>query len=120
MWKDLQDLFVGTTSKLRIYASSLNLNFIGFIPIRVRLDMAMHRNILGIDSKGKPQKGLTPAETLPGVIQSMGIHCFPFVRETSYYVNASFHRLPVGLYRPKIDAAKDFDAVVAAVIELLF
>lgn len=94
--------------------------FIGFIPIRVRLDMAMHRNILGIDSKGNPKKGMTPEETLPGVIQSMGIHCFPFVRETSYYVNASFHRLPVGLYRPRIDAARDFDPVVNAVIELLF
>jgi chromosome partitioning protein len=93
--------------------------FIGFIPIRVRLDMAMHRNILGIDSKGNPQKEITSAETLPGVIQGMGIHCFPFVRETSYYVNASFHRLPVGLYRPKIDAARDFDPVVDAVIKLL-
>jgi chromosome partitioning protein len=91
--------------------------FLGFIPIRVRLDMAMHRNILGIDNKGKPQPDLEVSETLPGVLERMGIRCFPYVKESSFYMNASFQRLPVGLYRPNISAAQDFDAVVQAVVD---
>jgi chromosome partitioning protein len=91
--------------------------FIGFLPMRVRLDMAMHRNILGLDNKGKARTDLDRAETLPGVIEGMGIQCFPYVKESSFYINASFSRLPVGLYRPKADAVQDFDAVIASVIK---
>jgi chromosome partitioning protein len=93
--------------------------FLGFLPMRVKLDAAMHRNILGITDKGQPRADIPREETLPGVIESMGIRCFPLVRESMFYVNASYHRVPLGIFRPNLEAAKDFDPVVEAVISEL-
>jgi chromosome partitioning protein len=90
--------------------------FLGFLPMRVKLDAAMHRNVLGITEKGVLRTDMARAETLPGVIESMGIRCFPPIRESMFYVNASYHRLPLGLFRPNSESAKDFDPVIQAVI----
>jgi chromosome partitioning protein len=55
----------------------------------------------------------------PATLEPMGIHCFPAIRQSNYYLNASLERLPLQLYRPGCDAIKDFDPITAKIVELL-
>ncbi|MDV2997006.1 MAG: hypothetical protein N4J56_006711 [Chroococcidiopsis sp. SAG 2025] len=89
---------------------------LGFVPTRVDLGKATHRNILGIDEKGSKRQEIDPTETLPGQIEGLGIHCFPYVRESNYFLSASGAGLPVHLYRPGCEASKSFDPIVTKLV----
>jgi chromosome partitioning protein len=93
---------------------------LGFVPTRVDLyDVGAHRDILGLDKKGKLRTDIDPEKTLPYLIEQMGIHCFPFIRESNYYLKASGSGLPLNLYRPGCDAAEDFKPIVSSLIKLM-
>jgi chromosome partitioning protein len=93
--------------------------FLGFVPARVNFDAAIHRNLLGLTKAGKPNERIDPAETLTYQIQQIGIHCFPPIRESNYYLWACGAGLPLHLYRPGNEFVKDFDPIVAKVVQLL-
>lgn len=92
---------------------------LGFVPTRVDLDKSTHRNILGVDAKGKERTDIPPDETLPGIIKAMGIRCFPSIKESSWFLSASGAGLPVHLYRPKCEASKAFSPITAAIIQAM-
>jgi chromosome partitioning protein len=93
---------------------------LGFVPNRVDwAETAMHRNFLGLNKQGKLRIDIDLSNTLPVLIEEMGIHCFPAIRQSNYYLNASLERLPLQLYRPGCDAAKDFDPITNKIVELL-
>ncbi|BAY73404.1 cobyrinic acid a,c-diamide synthase (plasmid) [Trichormus variabilis NIES-23] len=93
---------------------------LGFVPTRVDLyDVGAHRDILGLDKKGKLRTDIDPEKTLPYLIEQMGIHCFPFIRESNYYLKASGSGLPLNLYRPGCDAVEDFKPIVSSLIKLM-
>lgn len=93
---------------------------LGFVPTRVDwAETAMHRNFLGLNKQGKLRTDIDLGDTLPVLIEEMGIHCFPAIRQSNYYLNASLERLPLQLYRPGCDAAKDFDPITDKIVELL-
>ncbi|MDF5729838.1 MAG: ParA family protein [Rhizonema sp. PD38] len=93
---------------------------LGFVPTRVDLyDVGAHRDILGLDKKGKQRTDIDPAKTLPFLIQQMGIQCFPYIRESNYHIKASGAGLPLHLYRPGYDANEDFNPIVNRLIKLM-
>jgi chromosome partitioning protein len=93
---------------------------LGFVPNRVNwAETAMHRNFLGLNKQGKLRTDIDLNDTLPVLIKEMGIHCFPAIRQSNYYLNASLERLPLQLYRPNCDATNDFDPITDKIIELL-
>lgn len=92
---------------------------LGFVPTRVDLKKAPHRNILGINEQGKAKKDGDSSETLPGLLQEMGINCFPYIKESSFYLSASGVGLPLHLYRPGIEATKNFDPIAVELIKLM-
>jgi chromosome partitioning protein len=92
---------------------------IGFVPTRVDFKKSTHRRILGTDEKGATLKGVDLGDTLPVLIQEAGVHCFPVVRDSNYYLTATTARLPLPLFRPNIPAAQDFDPIVKVIIELV-
>ena len=93
---------------------------LGFVPTRVDLhEIAAHRNILGLDKEGKPRTDIDLSETLPVHIQEMGIHCFPHIKKSNFYLSASGAGLPLHLYRPKCAALKDLNPIVKQVIKLM-
>ena len=92
---------------------------IGFVPTRVDPKKATHRKILGIDEKGVALEGVDVSDTLPALIQEAGIHCFPIVRDSNYYLTATSARLPLPLFRPNAPGAQDYDPIVEAVINLI-
>ena len=92
---------------------------IGFVPTRVDPKKATHRKILGIDEKGVALEGVDVSDTLPALIQEAGIHCFPIVRDSNYYLTATSARLPLPLFRPNAPGAQDYDPIVEAVIDLI-
>jgi chromosome partitioning protein len=93
---------------------------LGFVPTRVDLSgIATHRNILGLDKKGKMRSDIPPEETLPFQIQNLGITCFPYIRESNYYLQASGAGLPLHLYRPGYDYSKDFEPIANQLVKLM-
>ena len=93
---------------------------LGFVPNRVDwAETSMHRNFLGLNKQGKLRTDIDLSDTLPVLIEEMGIHCFPAIRQSNYYLNASLERLPLQLYRPGCDAARDFDPITDKIVELL-
>ena len=93
---------------------------LGFVPNRVDwAETAMHRNFLGLNKQGKLRTDIDLSDTLPVLIEEMGIHCFPAIRQSNYYLNASLERLPLQLYRPGCEAVKDFDPITNKIVELL-
>jgi chromosome partitioning protein len=92
---------------------------LGFVPTRVELNKATHRNILGLDEKGNLKKDIDLSETLPVLIQQMGINCFPHIKESNFFLSASGVGLPVHLYRPGCEASKHFDPIVTKIIQLM-
>lgn len=92
----------------------------GFVPTRVDLyEVGTHRDILGLDKKGNLRKDIDTSDTLPALIEQMGIQCFPYIRESNYYIKACGAGLPIHLYRPGSNAAKDFDPIVNALVKLI-
>lgn len=92
---------------------------LGFVPTRVELNKATHRNILGLDEKGLLKKGTDLSETLPVLIEEMGIECFPYIKESNFYLSASGAGLPVHLYRPSSEACKRFAPIVDKLVKLM-
>jgi chromosome partitioning protein len=92
---------------------------LGFIPTRIEYQRATHRNLMGVDSKGQVRTDLAEPKTLPAVIQKFGIYCFPMVRDSNNYLNATRERKPVGVYRPGSDAARDYEPIVERIVEIL-
>ncbi len=96
---------------------------IGFVPTRVDPKKATHRKILGVDEKGVPlntdDANVDVSDTLPALIQEAGIHCFPIVRDSNYYLTATSARLPLPLFRPNAPGAQDYESIIDAVIDLI-
>jgi chromosome partitioning protein len=93
-------------------------SILGFVPMRVDyLNSGIHRDVLGIDKEGKVKKDIDQSETLPGLLKSLDIHCFPYVRESKNYLRACTEGLPLPLYRPGVPSAADFKSIVDAILE---
>ncbi|MBD2328036.1 ParA family protein [Alkalinema sp. FACHB-956] len=95
-------------------------DILGFVPMRVDyMNSGTHRDVLGVDRKGQTQSNIDVATTLPGLLDSVGIHCFPPVKESKNYLRACVDGLPLPLYRPGLPAAQDFDPIIDRIIQLL-
>ncbi len=92
--------------------------FLGFVPSRVDLNEGIHRNLLGLTQKGEINSKIDPVETLPYQIQQMNVHCFPRIRESSYYLQASGAGLPLNLYRPGFKFYEDYNPIIESLIHL--
>ncbi len=92
---------------------------LGFVPSRVNLNLADHRNLMGVDRKGNRNTDLEPANTIPGQLEELGIQCFPMIRESGYFLSASGTGLPIHIYRPGDKATKSFDPIANELIKLL-
>jgi chromosome partitioning protein len=92
---------------------------LGFVPTRVDLSKSTHRNILGVDAKGKVRTDLGAEDTLPAIIEAMGIQCFPIVKESSWFLSASGAGLPVHLYRKGCEASKPFRSITDSIIKAM-
>jgi chromosome partitioning protein len=78
---------------------------LGFVPSQVNVKkVAAHRNI---------------GEEIPNQLQEIGISCFPPIRESNQFINASGVGLPVHLFAPACEAIKDFDPIVNKIISLM-
>lgn len=114
---DLLDWYYHKVDELRLRPKPA---LLGFVPTRVDLyEVGTHRDILGLDKKGLGRKDINKSETLPAIIQQMGIHCFPYLRESNYYLKACGAGLPLHLYRPGCEVYKDFDPIVKQLIKLM-
>ena len=49
----------------------------------------------------------------------MNIHCFPFIRNSAEFVNASAAGLPLHLYRPGHPAVNDFHQIAENLSQLI-
>ncbi|NJM75320.1 MAG: ParA family protein [Acaryochloridaceae cyanobacterium RU_4_10] len=93
-------------------------SILGFVPMRVDYqDSGIHRDVLGIDKKGNVRKDIDQTETLPGLLESLNIRCFPFVKESKNYLRACAEGLPLPLYRSGLPSSDDFSAIANAVLE---
>ncbi|BAZ33944.1 cobyrinic acid a,c-diamide synthase (plasmid) [Cylindrospermum sp. NIES-4074] len=78
---------------------------LGFVPSQVNVKkIAAHRNI---------------GAEMPNQLQEIGISCFPPIRESNQFINASGVGLPIHLFAPTCEAIKDFNPIVAKIIELM-
>lgn len=92
---------------------------LGFIPTRIEYQRATHRNLMGVDSKGIARPEIEGTKTLPAVIHKLGIRCFPMVRDSNNYLNATRERKPVSVYRPGSDAARDYEPIIEHIAKIL-
>ncbi|MEP1080136.1 ParA family protein [Leptolyngbya sp. PL-A3] len=93
---------------------------LGFVPSRVNVaKFAAHRNLLGLDSKGKPRTDIDLTDTIPYQLGQMGITCFPPIKESGFILSASGTGLPVQVYQPGDAIVKLFDPIVARIINLV-
>lgn len=93
---------------------------LGFVPIRVDyLNSGTHRDVLGVDKKGQARADIDLSGTLPGLLASLEIQCFPPVKESKNYLRACTDGVPLPIYRPGTPAAQDFDPIVEQIIQLL-
>lgn len=115
--------FIGFLDWFYTYVEELRLRprpeLLGFLPCRVDIASSTHQSILGIDRQGKLRTDIDGSKTLPGAAHSQGIHCFPFIRESQHFLTASGLGLPLQAYRPKADAAKDYDPIVTHLVKLI-
>jgi chromosome partitioning protein len=114
------DLLNWYNEKIRELRLKPRPEILGFVPSRVDIgEEAIHRNLLGLTKQGKPNKKIPLEETLPFQIEQMGIHCFPLIRESSYYLWASGAGLPLHIYRPGCPFIEDFQPLVDAIEKLM-
>lgn len=66
---------------------------LGFVPNQYDAKRATHRQILA---------------DLPTQLEQLGIHCFPPIRDSAEFINASGQGLPLHLYRSQHPAQADF------------
>ncbi|MFN4777897.1 MAG: ParA family protein [Pseudanabaena sp.] len=76
----------------------------GFVPNQYDARRATHRQIL---------------EDLPTQLDQLGIHCFPPIRDSAEFINASGQGLPLHLYRHQHPAQADFKEVSEHVVQLI-
>jgi chromosome partitioning protein len=77
---------------------------IGVVPSQYDDRIAIHRNV---------NQDLIP------VVEKMGLRCFPPIRYSSEFKNASARGLPLQLHRPKHPALVDIHRIVEAVAEVV-
>lgn len=77
---------------------------LGFVPNQYDARRATNRQIL---------------ESLPEHLGQMNIHCFPAIRDSAEFVNASGQGLPLHLYRSSHPACSDFKQITAALANLI-
>ena len=77
---------------------------LGFVPNQYENRRAAQRQIL---------------ESLPKKLAQMNIHCFPPIRSSAEFVNASAAGLPLQIYRPGHQAVKDFKSISESLIDLI-
>lgn len=122
-WKDtgsLANLYNWYCAKVDELRLKPRPQIMGFVPCRVDLaGEGTHRDILGMDAKGNPRKDADLSDTLPTYIKSLGIPCFPIIRESSYYLRACGAGIPLHLYRPGIKFLSDFDPLCDRLVELM-
>ncbi|MGB8701303.1 MAG: ParA family protein [Thermosynechococcaceae cyanobacterium] len=93
---------------------------LGFVPSRVNVSkFAAHRNLMGLDKRGKARTDIELTETIPYQLQQMGITCFPPIKESGFILSASGTGLPVHLYQPGDSIVRSFDPIVSQVIKIL-
>ncbi|MDY7014598.1 MAG: ParA family protein [Cyanobacteriota bacterium] len=93
---------------------------LGFVPSRVNVaKFAAHRNLLGLNNKGKPRKDIELTDTIPYQLAQMGITCFPPIKESGFILSASGTGFPVQVYQPGDSIVKSFDPIVARIINIL-
>ncbi|MGG6262881.1 ParA family protein [Leptolyngbya sp. AN03gr2] len=93
---------------------------LGFVPSRVNLQkFAEHRRTLGLTEDGQPNPKINLKETLPFQLERMGITCFPFIRESGYFLSACSAGVPVQIYRPGDEVARSFDPIADKIIKIL-
>lgn len=117
--KDAQGLF-GLLRWYETTVDELRLNpkpkILGFVPMRVDYaESAIHRDVLGIDQKGKVRQNIDWSETLPGSLEEIDIRCFPLIKDSKNYLRACSEGKPLGLYRPRSAAASDFKVITDAI-----
>jgi chromosome partitioning protein len=79
---------------------------LGFVPSRLDKSISAHREI---------------SEQLPEILTSLEvpIQCFPPIRNSNEFLNASKIGLPLHLYRPGHAAIKDFDPIVNEITKIM-
>jgi chromosome partitioning protein len=97
----LLEWFYGNIRRLRL---SPEPQLLGFIPNQYDQRLAIHRNIL---------------EQLSPQLEKLNIRCFPPVRFSSEFKNASAKGQPLHLYRPSHAACADFDPIVTQILQAI-
>ena len=77
---------------------------LGFVPNQYDARRAAQRQIL---------------EAIPEKLRQMHITCFPAIRDSAEFVNASAQGLPLHLYRGSHPACKDFKAITKVLMQLV-
>lgn len=77
---------------------------LGFVPNQYEARRATHRQIL---------------EDLPAQLEQLGIHCFPAIRDSAEFINASGQGLPLHLYRNQHPASADFKEISERIVKLI-
>ncbi|MGG6265588.1 ParA family protein [Leptolyngbya sp. AN03gr2] len=92
---------------------------LGFVPSRVDLQKAVHRNLLGLKPDGTKNDKIDPVDTIPYQLEQLEIPCFPHIKESGFFLSASGTGLPVHLYRPDDKITKSFDPIVKEIVKHL-
>jgi chromosome partitioning protein len=94
----LLEWFYHTIRRLRLKPEP---QILGFVPSQYDKNLAIHRNIW---------------ESLVPQLSKLNIPCFPPIRFSAEFKNASAKGLPLGSYRPGNPAVKDFQPIVTSLI----
>lgn len=92
---------------------------LGFVPSRIDLSMALHRNLLGLTKKGEVNEKIAVEKTLPHTLDQLGYLCFPAVHESGFFLSASNEGIPVQIHRPGDKVSKSFQSIAEKVIFLV-
>ena len=94
----LLEWFYGTVRRLRLRPEP---KILGFVPNQYDQRLAIHRNIL---------------DQLMPLLKQLNIDCFPAIRFSSEFKNASSKGLPLHLWRPHHPACQDFQPILEKII----
>lgn len=113
---DMLDWFYEKVDSLRLRPYP---EILGFVPSRVDFDLAVHRNLLGVNSDGSKNEKIDPVHTIPYQLNQLEITCFPPIRESGYFLSASGAGIPVHIYRTGDKVTKSFDPIVEKIVKVL-
>lgn len=88
-------------------------SILGVVPNRVQ-DRALHRDNLGLTEKPSDDN----FQTLPFLLDQIGIHCFSYIKDSAEISNASAAGMPLRAYRPAHKANQRFKEIAQALIDL--